>query len=160
MDTSILVRDATPSDVSIIVEYNARMAGETEGKRLDEAVLSRGVRRALDDPSRGRYLIAQIEGEPVGQMLVTREWSDWRDGWFWWIQSVYVVSDFRRRGVYRGLYVHLYEEAKATSDVCGLRLYVERENQTAMKTYESLGMVDAGYRLYETVWPSGDDGRN
>jgi ribosomal protein S18 acetylase RimI-like enzyme len=150
------------------------MAIESEGKHLDEAVLLRGVRRALEDPLRGRYLVAECDNadcDPaesdhsesdtaesdhrvVGQLLVTREWSDWRDGWFWWIQSVYVAKDFRRRGVYRRLYEHLREQARNTPGVCGLRLYVERENEPAIATYESLGMVDAGYHLYEIIWPS------
>ena len=154
MNSSIVVRDARASDLSFIVEGNRLMALESEGKPLDVDVLTRGVQRALDDPLRGRYLVAEADGQVVGQLLVTREWSDWRDGWFWWIQSVYVATEFRRKGVYRSLYLHLHDEAKDTSDVCGLRLYVERENQIAISTYESFGMVDAGYHLYEIVWPS------
>ncbi len=152
--SSIIVRSATASDLRAIVEGNSMMAIESEGKQLDEAVLTRGVQRALDDPLRGRYLVAECDGRVVGQLMVTQEWSDWRDGWFWWIQSVYVVKDFRRKGVYRRLYEHLRGEASNTAGVCGLRLYVERENEPALATYQSLGMVDAGYHLYEIVWPS------
>ena len=155
MNSSIIVRSANASDLSILVEGNRMMAIESEGKQLDDAVLTRGVRRALEDPVRGRYLVAESDDRVVGQLMVTSEWSDWRDGWFWWIQSVYVAKDFRRKGVYRRLYEHLREEAQGTPGVCGLRLYVERENEPAIATYESLGMVDAGYRLYEIVWPSG-----
>jgi len=154
VNSSIIVRSANASDLSALVEGNRMMAVESEGKLLDEAVLTRGVRRALEDPVRGRYLVAESDDRVVGQLMVTSEWSDWRDGWFWWIQSVYVAKGFRRKGVYRRLYEHLREEAQGTPGVCGLRLYVERENEPAIATYESLGMVDAGYRLYEIVWPS------
>ncbi|MEZ6085449.1 MAG: GNAT family N-acetyltransferase [Phycisphaerae bacterium] len=159
MKSSIIVRSAAASDLRAIVEGNSMMAIESEGKRLDEAVLTRGVRRALEDPLRGRYLVAECDGRVVGQLMVTQEWSDWRDGWFWWIQSVYVAKNFRRKGVYRRLYEHLRDEASNTAGVCGLRLYVERENEPALATYQSLGMVDAGYNLYEIVWPSAADDR-
>ncbi len=154
MNSSIIVRNAEAPDLKVLVEGNRMMAAESEGKQLDLAVLTSGVRRALEDPLRGRYLVAECENSVVGQLMVTQEWSDWRDGWFWWIQSVYVAKDFRRKGVYRRLYEHLREEAECTDGVCGLRLYVERENTPAIATYESLGMVDAGYHLYEVVWPS------
>ncbi|GJM25245.1 MAG: hypothetical protein DHS20C16_16600 [Phycisphaerae bacterium] len=154
MNSSLVVRSAEASDLGVLVEGNRMMAVESEGKQLDLAVLTRGVQRALDDPQRGRYLVAESDNRVIGQLMVTSEWSDWRDGWFWWIQSVYVAKDFRRKGIYRRLYAHLREEAQRTSGVCGLRLYVEKENEPAIATYESLGMVDAGYRLYEVVWPS------
>ncbi len=154
VNSSIIVRSANASDLGVLVEGNSMMADESEGKQLDQTILTRGVQRALDDPMRGRYLVAECEDRLIGQLMVTQEWSDWRDGWFWWIQSVYVARDFRRKGVYRQLYEYLRDEAKRTNDVCGLRLYVERENTPAIATYESLGMVDAGYNLYEVVWPT------
>src|SRR4051812_26727090 len=127
----IEVRRATPADAGVIVEYNRRLARETEGKELDEAVLSAGVAAALADPVRALYFVAQDAGEVVGQLMVTTEWSDWRNGWMWWIQSVYVRADARRGGVFRGLYEHVLAAARQDPAVIGLRLYVERENHAA-----------------------------
>ena len=126
------------------------MAMETEHKRLDPDTVRQGVRAVLEEPARGCYFIAERDpGEPVGTLMLTHEWSDWRNGNWWWIQSVYVDPAHRRSGVYRALYDHVHALAQATPDVCGLRLYVERENANAQRTYESLGMSDAGYAIYE-----------
>ena len=146
---SIHVRAARQDDVALMARWAEAMAFETEHKQLPPAVVLRGIQRAFDDPAKGRYFIAEIDGRPVGTLMYTLEWSDWRDGWWWWIQSVYVDVEFRRRGAYRALYAHLLELAQADPDVTGVRLYVERENTSAKRTYELLGMRDAGYDIYE-----------
>ena len=146
---AIRVRPARHDDLSLMARWAEAMASETEDKRLDPEIVSRGIRMALEDRLRGEYFIAEIAGEPVGTLMLTYEWSDWRCAWWWWIQSVYVATGRRRQGVYRALYAHVLELASARDDVCGLRLYVERDNVNAHRTYEFLGMVDAGYRMFE-----------
>jgi GNAT superfamily N-acetyltransferase len=145
----IEVRRATPADAAVIVEYNRRLARETEGKELDAGVLTAGVAAALADPARALYFVAEDGSEVVGQLMVTTEWSDWRNGWMWWIQSVYVRADARRGGVFRGLYEHVLAAARRDPAVIGLRLYVERENHAAQQTYERLGMTRTEYLLFE-----------
>jgi len=147
--TQIQVRPARQEDVALMARWAAAMALETEHKSLDPAVLTRGIQRAFDDPDKGRYFVAESAGHPAGMLMLTWEWSDWRDGWWWWIQSVYTDAGFRRRGVYRALYAHVLALAQADPEVRGIRLYVERENVGAMRTYEDLGMLDAGYAMYE-----------
>jgi ribosomal protein S18 acetylase RimI-like enzyme len=145
----LVVRDASPADADTIVSFNERMAVETEGRHLDHATIVAGVRRLLGDGTRGRYWLAESGGAIVGQIMITLEWSDWRDGYFWWIQSVYVIPDMRGRGVFRALFDHVEALARAAGNACGLRLYVEKENTAALNTYEALGMHDAGYRMME-----------
>jgi len=151
------VRLAVPTDLGTIVEFNRRLALETESKTLDPSVLEEGVACALADPERLRYWVAEIDGEPrpVGQAAVTREWSDWRMGWIWWLQSVYVAAEFRGRGVFRTLFHHIRDEARSRVDVIGLRLYVEDSNVAAQKTYRALGMKAGGYSVYEELWIAG-----
>ena len=115
-------------------------------------MLGPGVRAVLGDAERGLYFVAESGGNLIGQMMVTREWSDWRNGWFWWIQSVYVKPEFRQHGVYRRLHEHVERTARATAGVCGLRLYVEHENERAQRVYERLGMARTTYRMFETDW--------
>ena len=150
-----LVRDALPGDLATIVEFNARLAAETEAKSLDRAVLSRGVARALADPGRLRYWLALSRdgATVVGQAAISPEWSDWRNGWVWWFQSVYVHPDHRRRGVFRSLHREILTRARAADDVIGLRLYVETANDAAQQTYRALGFVPGGYHVYEDLWP-------
>lgn len=148
---SIKVRTATSADRPLLIEYNRAMAWETEHKHLDEQVLARGVAAVFDDRAKGFYLVADIAGQMVGQLMVTTEWSDWRNGWFWWIQSVYVRPDSRKQGVFRLLFAEAERLAREAGDVVGLRLYVERENVNAQRTYESLGMHDAGYFVFEKM---------
>ncbi len=152
--TALLIRDAEPDDHSAIVEFNRCLALETEGKTLDLAVLSQGVARALADPERLRYWVAQIGHSPdvVGQAAITREWSDWRHGWIWWFQSVFIAEPHRGRGVFRAIYHHIREIARSDSDVIGLRLYVEDSNRQAQSTYQALGMKPGGYSVYEELW--------
>lgn len=143
------VRLATSNDVSSIAEFNCALARETEGKTLVPEVVNAGVRRLLRSPDRGFYLVAERDGETVAMLMVTTEWSDWRNGVFWWIQSVYVHPKSRRQGLYRSLYEHVKNEAEKDVNVRGFRLYVERENFTAQETYRSLGMVETSYKLFE-----------
>lgn len=149
MTEDVKVRPATAGDTERLVDFNRAMAEESEDKGLDVATLRRGVGHLLAHPAEGFYLMAERHGEPAGALMVTYEWSDWRNGRFWWIQSVYVRPEHRRRGVYRALHDHVRERARRDAEACGLRLYVERENTGAMATYRALGMVETRYRMYE-----------
>jgi GNAT superfamily N-acetyltransferase len=143
------VRAALPADVPQIIEFNCRLARETEGKDLDPAQVTSGVAAVLADPRKGLYFVAEDEGDIAGQIEVTFEWSDWRNGWLWWIQSVYVRAEYRRRGVFRALYGHVEALARADQTVIGLRLYVENGNRAALATYAQLGLKPAGYVVLE-----------
>jgi GNAT superfamily N-acetyltransferase len=143
------IRRGVPADTALVAEMNARMAQETEHRTLDLAILTPGVQAVLCDSSRGLYFLAEQDGVVLGQTMITLEWSDWRNGWMWWIQSVYVKPDARRQGVFKALYQHIVEAAKAAGDVVGIRLYVEQENRTAQQTYLSLGMERTTYQLLE-----------
>jgi GNAT superfamily N-acetyltransferase len=145
------IRRAESSDAASLVDFNQKMALETEGKHLDEAVLSAGVRAVFSDPNKGFYVVAEDSGSIVGGLLVTFEWSDWRNKWFWWIQSVYIVPEARGKSIYTLLYDFVKAEAGKKGDVCGFRLYVERENTHAQKVYEKLGMKNSIYFMYEEV---------
>ena len=145
----LTIRPATPADAPLIVEFNRLMALETESKTLDPAVLARGVAKVLADPHKGHYFLAEDGGEVLGQTMLTTEWSDWRDGWFWWIQSVYVRPEARQRGVFRALYEFVVQQARQRPEVIGIRLYVERDNQRAQETYRRVGMEPLGYVLLE-----------
>jgi GNAT superfamily N-acetyltransferase len=151
-----VIRDATLADRDAIVEFNRRLALETEHKTLDVDVLRRGVTRALTDAGLLRYWVAQIDhaGDRliIGQTAISLEWSDWRDGWIWWLQSVYVHPDYRGRGIFKALYRHVHAQALAAPDVIGLRLYVENANELARQTYQSLGMKPGGYSVLEELW--------
>jgi GNAT superfamily N-acetyltransferase len=145
----VQIRAATIADADTIAEYNARLAWETETKALDRPTLAAGVRAVLADPTKGRYLLADHAGQVVGQLMVTFEWSDWRNGYFWWLQSVYVRSDARQAGVFRALFAALQAEAHAAGNVIGLRLYVEQHNHAAQLTYQRLGLTATEYQLFE-----------
>lgn len=145
---TIRVREAGMADINALVDFNAAMALETEHKTLDPRMLSAGVAAVLAEARRGFYLVAEHERDVVGCLMITYEWSDWRNGDWWWLQSVYVRPDFRRRGVFRALYAEVERLALARSDVAGLRLYVERENRRAQRTYSELGMREDHYLLY------------
>ena len=151
MTTEIVIRRATISDISSLVEFNRAMAAETEGKDLAEAILRPGVAGLLDHPEYGFYLIAETaDDEPraVASLMITYEWSDWRNGLFWWIQSVYVTPGWRRHGVYRRMYERV-QQLSAAEKVCGFRLYVEKENVGAQRTYADLGMTETHYLMFE-----------
>lgn len=143
------VREATPADRDFLVDCASAMALETEHKELDLPTLRAGVAALLDDATRGRVLVAEVGGAPAATLMLTYEWSDWRNGFFWWIQSVYVVPAQRRRGLYRLLHEHVRELAARTDGVYGLRLYVERDNANAQQTYRRMGMEETAYRIYE-----------
>ncbi len=145
------IRLAEKSDAPALVEFNQAMALETEGKKLDFDVLKSGVEAVFDDEKKGFYVVAEKSGEIVGGLMVTFEWSDWRGCWFWWIQSVYILPKERGRGVYRLLYEFVKAEAAKSKNVCGFRLYVEKENERAQKVYEKLGMESSHYLMYEEV---------
>lgn len=153
MDISI--RQATVEDLDVVVLFNQAMALETEGKTLSPETVTTGVLRALEDPERSRYFLAVSDGRVVGQIMFTLEWSDWRDGWFWWLQSVYVQPEARGHRVFSRLYRHIQTLARSQPDVCGLRLYVESDNEQAQAVYRSLGMNMTGYRVMETMFPGG-----
>jgi GNAT superfamily N-acetyltransferase len=154
---SFRIRAASPSDRSAVVEFNRLLALETEQKVLDPAVLDRGVAVALAEPDRLRYWVAEINDSAcvAGQAGVSREWSDWRNGWVWWLQSVYVAAPYRGRGIFRALLQQIRKEASAHPEVIGLRLYVENSNLPAQRTYQSLGMNPAPYLVYEDLWIGG-----
>src|SRR4051812_46718597 len=147
---SITIRSAREDDVATLVEFNAAMALETEHLTLDPQILSRGVRAGLADPAKARYFVAEIDDRIVGQLMLTLEWSDWRDGEIWWIQSVYVHPDFRRRGVFKALY-RLAQRLARERGAVGLRLYVEKHNVAAQSTYASLGMRMSEYLVMEEL---------
>jgi len=146
------IRDATVADIPFIVSANAALAQETEGKVLDLALLQPGVRAVFEEPSLGRYYLAEAEGRAVGQLMTTHEWSDWRNGLFLWIQSVYVLPDYRGSGAFRGLFGHLQRIARNDARICGIRLYVDRENERAQEVYARLGMHRSNYSVMELVY--------
>lgn len=145
------VREAKAADGSIIATFNRRMAEETEGKTLAADIIGPGVQTLLDDDSKGRYWVAECGGDVIGQLMVTYEWSDWRNGTIWWIQSVYIHPDWRRKGVFTALYRHVESLTVAEPGVIGLRLYVEENNKRAQQTYEALGMTKPSYLVMESL---------
>ena len=147
--SEITVRLATPADAEFIVRGNASMALETAGLSLDLDRLRDGVHALFEKPERGVYYVAEVGGKRAGQMMITYEWSDWRNGDFWWIQSVNVEREFRGRGVFTALYRFVEQLAQTNSGVVGLRLYVEHENGRAQSTYEKVGMVKTVYEMFE-----------
>ena len=142
-------REATPSDVATIVDFQVAMARETEELDLDREVCTRGVQAVFDDPSRGRYFLAESGGVVIASLMITYEWSDWRNGNVWWIQSVYVRPEFRRQRVYAGLYEHVKRLVAADDSLRGIRLYVDRRNTSAQDVYAKLGMNGEHYQVFE-----------
>lgn len=143
------VRPAEKKDAETLAAFNQHMARETENRELDSTVISNGVSGGLERPDRCRYFVAEVDGKIAGQAMITFEWSDWRNGELWWLQSVYVLPEFRRRGVFTALYRHIEELGRKNPDVRGLRLYVEEDNRDGQAVYARLGMVHAGYHVYE-----------
>ena len=147
--SDVIVSEARREDIEQICRWNMELAETTEGIQLDLETLRRGVGAVLDDPGKARYFVARLGGVAVGMIMTTYEWSDWRNGMFFWIQSVFVAEAYRRQGVFRALYRHV--EAVATGEGgCGLRLYVHRDNEAAQRVYERLGMVGQHYSVLET----------
>jgi len=149
---NITIREATLTDSIKIIEFNKLMAFETENLILADDKITQGVISVLENPELGFYLVAELNGNVVGSLMITYEWSDWRNGLLWWIQSVYVVKEFRRKGIFSSLYHYVRELIKNKENVKGLRLYVEHENFKAQKTYRKLGMTETHYRLYEEIF--------
>ena len=154
------IRIATIDDAPALAEFNRSIAMETENLSLIPAVVLSGVKAVFETPARGFYVVAEAQADShkslVAALMVTTEWSDWRDGEFWWIQSVYVARPWRRRGLYRLLYNHVKRLAEQDRNVCGFRLYVERENRVAQQTYATLGMVETHYKVFEELVPGRD----
>jgi ribosomal protein S18 acetylase RimI-like enzyme len=151
MLTDVIIRHADLDDADSIIEFNCALALETEGINLVLDVVSEGVKKLLQDQSLGFYLVAQKNEEIIGCLMITSEWSDWRNSVFWWIQSVYVRPDSRKQGVYRSLYQFVQNIVNKNSDVAGFRLYVEKENFKAQNTYTSLGMAETQYLMFEEL---------
>ena len=149
----LIIRPARLDDLDVLVQFSAAMALETESRKLDAARLRSGTASVFDAPARGFYRVAEIPGPPaggvIGQLLITFEWSDWRNATFWWIQSVYVHPDWRRLGVYRRMHEAIVAEARARPDVCGIRLYVDRENRVAQAVYDRVGLSPSSYQVFE-----------
>ena len=149
MTNNTVIRPGTRADIDTLADFNRRMALETEDKTLSLETLRPGVAGLFDDPRRGFYLVAESSGDVAGSLMVTYEWSDWRNGNFWWVQSVYIHPEHRRKGLYRALYDEVRRLARDAGGVCGVRLYVEHENRNAQHTYEAMGMQQTGYLMYE-----------
>ena len=143
------IRLANRSEIDALVEFNQAMALETEGKRLSSAALRRGVSAVFDDPAKGFYVVAAGDEQIVGALMVTYEWSDWRDAWFWWIQSVYIRPEARGQHMYSRMYEFVRTMAQQAGNVCGFRLYVETENAHAQRVYETVGMSRSHYLMFE-----------
>lgn len=145
----IRIREAVPADAPVIADFNVRLARESERRELDAARVRGGVAAMLADRAKGLYYVAEAEGAVVGQTMITYEWSDWRNGNIWWIQSVYVKPEFRRAGVFRAIFNHLRHLAQAQQEVCSIRLYVHADNIRACQSYERLGMTRTKYEVFE-----------
>jgi ribosomal protein S18 acetylase RimI-like enzyme len=144
----ISIRKANQEDAPLIIDFQQRMAWETEGFELQSEIVTKGVYSVFGNSEHGQYWVAESESKVIASLLITYEWSDWRNNRVWWIQSVYVVPEWRRKGVFRSMYNHIKTEAESNG-IAGLRLYVETNNIEAQKTYESLGMQCQHYRMYE-----------
>ena len=151
--TSFTIRLATLEDAQSIANFNINMAKETEGINLKSEIILAGAQRLINDNALGYYLVAEADNQIIGSLMVTTEWSDWRNGQFWWIQSVYVIPEWRRKGLYRGLYEKVKSLADSNDNVCGFRLYVEKENAVAQSTYHNVGMHETHYKLFEELKP-------
>ena len=135
-------------DIESIVQFQAKMAMESEGTTLDLEKVTKGVTAAMNDESKGIYWVAKVNGKAIGSLMVTREWSDWNNEWYWWIQSVYVLPDYRKHGVYKAMYSTLKEVAKENK-VSQIRLYVDKTNHPAQQVYQRLGMHESHYLMFE-----------
>jgi len=148
-ESSIKIRKAKIEDLETIVKFNYNLAKETEDKKLDLEILTKGVEAILSDSAKGQYYVYVIDGKVVGQIMHTYEWSDWRNGMFLWVQSVYVDADYRKKGIYKKLYNQVKNICDNNEGITGIRLYVEKENSNAKATYKSLGMYECNYHMYE-----------
>ena len=144
----LFIREARIIDADKIIGFQKKMAKETEDMSLDHEVINQGVYAVFADPAKGKYYVAEDNSEVIGSLLITNEWSDWRNSFVWWFQSVYIEKSYRRRGIFKMMYNHIKENA-INNGIAGLRLYVEVENTTAQKTYEAMGMSSSHYKMYE-----------
>lgn len=151
MNNAMNIRTARLDDVPVITDYNLRLAKETENLELDLPTVTAGVKALVSEASRGTYYVAEAEGKVMGQLCITYEWSDWRNGNIWWFQSVYVQQEFRGQGVFTALFEHIESLARANPEVCGLRLYMEQENHRARRAYGKLGMEQTHYQVFEKL---------
>ena len=149
--SSIAVGRATTEDVAAITQFNIARAAETEDLALDPQTVHAGVAAVVSDDRRGFYLVARSDGKAVGSLMITYEWSDWRNGNLWWIQSVYVAPSARKQGIFRLLYDNVISLAKQSGDAAGVRLYVEKDNRGAQEVYRKLGMSETAYRVFEII---------
>lgn len=147
-DNIMIIRKATPEDAAVIIDFQQKMAWETEQMTLIPDIIFKGVNAVFTDSARGQYWVAEDKGNIVASLLITYEWSDWRNNSVWWIQSVYVLPEFRRTGIFRSMYQYIKNEADE-NNIAGLRLYVEMNNSKAQNTYEALGMKSQHYKMFE-----------
>lgn len=148
---NITATKANSDDAQSIAEFNVAMAYETEGKKIESSELLAGVKGLMSKPEYGFYIVAKHNLETVACMMITYEWTDWRNGLFWWIQSVYVKPKYRKQGVYRLMHKYVRELSQLEEDVVGIRLYVEKENENAIKVYKRMGMYETDYKLFEEL---------
>jgi ribosomal protein S18 acetylase RimI-like enzyme len=152
------IRIANAHDAGALIEFNQAMALETEGKRLDPAKISDGVAAVFADEKKGFYVVAEDNDAIVGGLMVTYEWSDWRNAWFWWIQSVYIRTEARGQSLYTRMYEFVKDRAVQAGNVCGFRLYVETGNTNAQGVYDAVGMQRSHYIMYEESEPPASAG--
>ena len=146
---NLVIEEARIGDLNTLVEFQLKMAMETEELKLDREILIKGVKAVYEDPAKARYFVARIDVRVVGMLMITLEWSDWRNGWVWWIQSVYVEQEFRKDGIFRSLYTYIRNVVENSDSIRGLRLYVDKRNIKAQKVYNALGMTGEHYTTYE-----------
>ena len=146
---NLVIEEARIGDLNTLIEFQLKMAMETEELKLDREILIKGVKAVYEDPAKARYFVARIDERVVGMLMITLEWSDWRNGWVWWIQSVYVEQEFRKDGIFRSLYTYIRNVVENSDSIRGLRLYVDKRNIKAQKVYNALGMTGEHYTTYE-----------
>lgn len=149
----IKIRKASPLDKQFIVQFQLEMALETENLRLNKAIVDSGVEAVLNDHSKGEYFVAENDGLVIGSLLITYEWSDWRNGRIWWLQSLYVIPEWRRQGIFKTMFRHLQRLVEEDDSIKGLRLYVDRSNLAAQRVYKALGMNGEHYQVFEWMKP-------
>lgn len=147
--TQIRIRQASALDVEFLVDCQKKMAWETEQIRLDETIVNEGVKAVFSDNKRGFYIVAESENQKCGCLMITPEWSDWRNAWVWWIQSVFVLPGHRKKGIFSSMYAYIKQQVMYHTDVSGIRLYVDNTNNSAQTVYQRLGMTDEHYRTFE-----------
>lgn len=147
--SALHLRQAHPQDANTIARFQRQMARETEALDLNADTVAKGVQSVFEDTTRGVYHVAEVEGRVIASLLITYEWSEWRNGQVWWIQSVYVEKDYRGQGIFKQLYTYIQSLANSDDQICGIRLYVDNTNQAAQKVYQRIGMNGDHYKVYE-----------